>query len=248
MQLIFSTTAMVGMWLSRDRGECRAAMADAAPSESDDDAVARIAEGLRARLATRGRLPAERVLAEELGVTRHRLRRALARLRTEGALAGRPRMRAGGAPRDETMVRGTNPIEVIELRMVLEPALARLAALRASPADIALIRRAATTWGEQDAGATDRAFHSAVAAGARNGLAGDFYALLRRVGTDTRLALHPEHPLCPKRIQQRDTEHRAIAEAIARRDPDAAEQAMRAHLAAVQRRILERLAPGMTAA
>ena len=240
---------MVGIWSSNNQGwECRGTMADAPLSESDEDVVARIAAGLRTRLDARGRLPAERVLAEELGVTRHRLRRALARLRTEGALAGPPRTRTGGAPRDETMVRGANPIEVIELRMVLEPALARLAALRASPADIALIRRAATTWGEQDAGAADRAFHSAVAAGARNGLAGDFYALLRRVGTDTRLALHPERPLCPKRIQERDTEHRAIADAIARRDPDAAEQAMRAHLAAVQRRILERLAPGMTAA
>jgi GntR family transcriptional repressor for pyruvate dehydrogenase complex len=217
-------------------------MADAMPSDRDDDTVARLADSLRARLAATGRLPAERVLASELGLTRHRLRRVLAVLRTGGALARPSRARTAGAPRDETMV------EVIELRIVLEPALARLAALRASPADIALIRRAATTWGEQDAGATDRAFHSAVAAGARNRLAGDFYALLRRVGKDTRLALHASRPLCPKRIQQRDAEHRAIAEAIARRDPDGAEQAMRAHLAAVQRQILERLAPGMTAA
>jgi GntR family transcriptional repressor for pyruvate dehydrogenase complex len=222
-------------------------MADAMPSD-DDDAVAQLAHSLRARLAATGRLPAERVLASELGLTRHRLRRVLAVLRTDGALARPSRPRTAGAPHDETMVRGTNPVEVIELRIVLEPALARLAALRASPADIALIRRAATTWGEQDAGATDRAFHSAVAAGARNRLAGDFYALLRRVGKDTRLALHASRPLCPKRIQQRDAEHRAIAEAIARRDPDGAEQAMRAHLAAVQRQILERLAPGMTAA
>jgi GntR family transcriptional regulator, transcriptional repressor for pyruvate dehydrogenase complex len=220
-------------------------MGDAESAGADEEAIV---AGLRRRVAQAGRLPGERALAGELGVTRHRLRGALARLRAEGVVVAPGRSRNGRMRRDETMVRDTNPIEVIELRMVLEPALARLAALRASPVDIARIRRAATTWGEEDAGATDRAFHSAVAAGARNGLAADFYALLRKVGTDTRLALHATRPLCPKRVQQRDTEHRAIAEAIARRDPDGAEQAMRAHLAAVQRQILERLAPGMTAA
>jgi GntR family transcriptional regulator, transcriptional repressor for pyruvate dehydrogenase complex len=219
-------------------------MADATPPDPDHDAMAPLTAALRERMVAEGRLPAERVLAQQLGVTRHRLRLALVQLRAEGTVAvPEPRPR-----RDETMVRGTNPLEVIELRMVMEPALARLAALRASPADIARIRRAATTWGEQNAGATDLAFHAAVAAGARNGLATDFYALLRRVGTDTRLALHVVRPVCPSRIQQRDAEHRAIAEAIARRDPDGAEQAMRAHLAAVQRQVLERLAPGMTAA
>jgi hypothetical protein len=134
--------------------ERRAAMGDAAPTEADDEAIA---AGLRTRLAQIGRLPGERALATELGVTRHRLRGALARLRSEGALGAPNRRRNGRARRDETMVRETNPIEVIELRMVLEPPLARLAALRASPADIARIRRAATTWGEDDAGSIDRA-------------------------------------------------------------------------------------------
>jgi DNA-binding FadR family transcriptional regulator len=215
---------------------------------AEDAAVAEVAAGLRVRLESAGNLPAERVLAQQLGVTRHRLRLALARLRAEGVLDKPDRKRTGKVPRNETLVRGTNPIEVIELRMVLEPALARLAALRASPADIARIRRSATTWGEENAGETNRAFHTAVAVGARNGLAADFFAMLCQVGTDTRLALHPKRPVCPKRVQLRDTEHRLIAEAIARRDPDGAEQAMRAHLASVQRQILERLAPGVSAA
>jgi GntR family transcriptional repressor for pyruvate dehydrogenase complex len=222
-------------------------MSDAMEIVAEADAVAQLAADLRLRLKQAGQLPAERILADELGVTRHRLRRALARLRTEGVLAHRPRPPTGIGQRDETMVRGTNPVEVIELRMVLEPALARLAALRASPADIARIRQSATTWGEQNAGATNRAFHAAIAASARNALATDFYTMLCRVGTDTRLAL-PVQPPCPKRTQQRDSEHRAIAEAIARRDPDGAEGAMRAHLASVQRQILERLAPGVSAA
>jgi DNA-binding GntR family transcriptional regulator len=41
----------------------------------------------------------------------------------------------------------------------------------------------------------------------------------------------------------RDQEHRAIAEAIASRSPDAAEQSMRVHLWRVQREIADRLNP-----
>lgn len=37
------------------------------------------------------------------------------------------------------MVQSTNPFEVMEMRLMIEPALARLAALRASPDEIARI-------------------------------------------------------------------------------------------------------------
>ena len=53
---------------------------------------------------------------------------------------------------------------------------------------------------------------------------------------------------CPKRIAERDAEHMAIAEAIARRNPDAAERAMRDHLGAVQQQILSRLGPNFRTA
>jgi DNA-binding FadR family transcriptional regulator len=147
-------------------------------------------------------------------------------------------------------VRGTNPLEIIELRMVLEPALARLAALRASPFEISRIQRAATTPAGANPGAADLAFHKAVAAGSRNSLAAEFYALLRHVATDARLRLGDSdaNARCPNRIRGRDAEHAAIGEAIAARDPVGAERAMRAHLGAVQRQILNRLAPDAGAA
>ena len=55
-------------------------------------------------------------------------------------------------------------------------------------------------------------------------------------------------PTCPKRIAQRDGEHRLIAEAISQRDPEAAEAAMRAHLLSVQKQIVERSNAGAFAA
>jgi DNA-binding FadR family transcriptional regulator len=42
---------------------------------------------------------------------------------------------------------------------------------------------------------------------------------------------------CAKRIAMRDAEHLAVAEAIARRDPEAAEAAMRAHLNSVHNQV-----------
>ncbi len=206
-------------------------------------------EAIRGLVAETGTMPSERAIAEQLQVKRHRLRRALETLRASGELeparAGRragPDVRFGG-----DLASGTNPVEIIELRTVIEPALARLAALRASPSEIARIQRAALTPADVEPGAADLAFHRAVATGSRNSLASDFYSLLRHIATDARVSLGDaeESRRCPKRIAERDLEHAAIADAIARRDPDAAERAMRVHLGAVQQQILGRLGPSL---
>lgn len=205
-----------------------------------------LVEVLRARLAGAEPLPAERALAAELGVKRHRLRAALGQLRARGEL---PPARPGRRPRRppaSDLACVTNPFEVVELRLAIEPVLARLAALRASPIEIARIERAASTPSDASAGTADLAFHNAVAAGARNGLAAELYAQLRRIGRDARLRERDPAPACPTWVRNRDAEHRAVADAIAARNPEGAEAAMRTHLLAVQRRVMERLSPGLT--
>jgi GntR family transcriptional regulator, transcriptional repressor for pyruvate dehydrogenase complex len=131
--------------------------------------------------------------------------------------------------------------------IAIEPCLARFAALRASPLEIARIERAATTLRGSDSAAADLKFHKAIAAGSGNKLAESFYTMLRQVASDTRIRICNSRPVCPKRIQERDAEHRAVANAISLRDADAAEQAMRMHLVAVQKRVIEHLHP-LTAA
>ena len=69
------------------------------------------------------------------------------------------------------------------------------------------------------------------------------YAILRQVGTDKRVHMPPRKPPCQRRRQARDLEHMEIAQAIAARDPDRAEAAMRAHLGMVQDMINQRLSP-----
>ena len=195
-------------------------------------------------MAAREKLGSERAVAASLNVKRHQLRRALRALRANGEIAPAEAKRKGLVGHDgENLVRATNPVEVIEMRLAIEPFLARLAALRASPFEMAGIGQAATTGAGVDSGVADLKFHKLIAAASGNKLAASLYDLLRRVARDSRVRLSAPNPPCPKRTQQRDAEHRAIAQAILARDPDAAERAMRLHLAAVQKLVVERLNP-----
>jgi GntR family transcriptional regulator, transcriptional repressor for pyruvate dehydrogenase complex len=211
------------------------------PTHDDLDAVV---SALRKLAAGRRKLDSERKLALTLNVKRHQLRRALQRLRASGELApAQAKRQPLVGTNGESLVRATNPMEVIEMRLAIEPALARLAALRASPFEIAAIEAAATTPNGTDSGAADLKFHRLIAASTRNKLAASLYNLLRQVARDARIRINVNAPPCPKRVLQRDSEHSAIAQAIARRDADAAERAMRLHLAEVQKRVLEQLHP-----
>lgn len=208
-----------------------------------------LVDALRGIIARTGSLPPERTVAETLNVKRHTLRRALGVLRARGELeparAGRRAATPPAPDNSRTLVNSTNPLEVMELRLMLEPALARLAALRASPVEIDRILQAATTDPEADPIAADMVFHKAIAAGARNALASELYVLLHRVASDGRLRYtDSDATLVPERVRMRDGEHRQIAEAIAARDPEAAERAMWQHLATLQQKIMGRLGTG----
>jgi GntR family transcriptional regulator, transcriptional repressor for pyruvate dehydrogenase complex len=195
-------------------------------------------------MAAHQKLASERAMAEALNVKRHQLRRALAALRVNGEIApAQAKRKPLVGHNGESLVRATNPMEVIEMRIAIEPFLARLAAMRAAPSEMAAIDAAATTAAGADSGAADLDFHKLIAAGSGNKLAASLYGLLRRVARDSRLRLSAPRPLHPGRTVQRDAEHRAIARAIIARDPDAAERAMRLHLAAVQKLVIERLHP-----
>jgi len=208
---------------------------------------AQLIDSIRAIIAASGSVPPERVIAEELSVKRHTLRRALEMMRVQGELgpaqAGRRAIAEVGPPRD--LVNSTNPFEVMEMRLLLEPSFARLAAMRSSLFESERICRAATTPAGANPNAADMIFHKAIAAGARNSLASELYVILNRVASDERLRFtDSQTELIEERVKARDAEHKRIADAIAARDPDEAERAMREHLTAVQHKILGRLVPG----
>jgi DNA-binding FadR family transcriptional regulator len=205
----------------------------------------------QAKLPEDGRLPPERDLACELGVTRAELRKALATLAAEGQLwrhVGRGTFvgkRPVGAPADvATMARRTNPAEVMKARLAIEPEIARLAALNATPAHIAQMRacltraRQSETWRQYEG--WDNHFHRLVGEATQNtlllGLL-DTVSAVRRAVTWGRLRADPVRPSADHHSFQ---EHEAIVSAIEDRDMSGAAVAMRNHLLSVERNLLER--------
>jgi DNA-binding FadR family transcriptional regulator len=207
-----------------------------------------VVSAVRAMLQSAESLPSERELARQINVNRHQVRRALEVLREANEIEPPAARRAAASlGRGGVLARDTNPVEVIEVRMAIEPALARLAAVRATPVDIARIQKAAAA-ADGDSGSNDLAFHKAIAAGARNQLAAGLYLLVREIGRDARLRLGRNAPVPSNRVVERNAEHRAIAEAIAARDAQAAERAMRLHLTQVHKLIMNRISPDIEAA
>jgi DNA-binding FadR family transcriptional regulator len=219
-------------------------------SVSESSAIAQ----LRAFIADRAygpgdRLPAEPELCTALGLRRSELRRALASLEREGTLwrhVGKGTFLAepsatSGSGDFGRLSQQVSPADAMRARSVLEPALAREAALHAPAVAITRLKltadrmRRATTWREYEA--LDNEFHRQIAeaSGSTTLLAlFDQLNTLRRMvswGRITRTGAQP--PAGHSSFAQHD----AIAEAIAARDADGAQQAMRAHLRSVEDRL-----------
>ncbi|TVQ38205.1 MAG: FadR family transcriptional regulator [Geminicoccaceae bacterium] len=202
----------------------------------------------RAALPEAARLPSERELCAELGVSRGDLRKALGVLEREGAVwrhVGKGTF-VGSAPLGEVadlaaVERRTNPAEVMRTRLMIEPVLAREAALYATPTDLEELRlclqraRAATSWRQYET--QDNALHRAVAKATHNTLALALFDTLntvRRAVVWGRLRAEAERPPAD---HHSFAEHETIVAAIAERDLHGAAQAMDAHLRTVERRL-----------
>jgi DNA-binding FadR family transcriptional regulator len=204
-----------------------------------------------------GRIPPERVLAGELGVGRGSLRRALDVLEKEGRISRRQgrgtfvEAPANGAIPFDRIMEHTNPLEVIELRLSMEPAAARLAALRASRCDIdALHRLAEETRAAADAETYERAdaaFHRRLAEAARNALFLALFDTLSASRRDASWRRLGENAHCYKRQSVYARFHADIATAIAARDGERAQQLMYEHLSDVQRHIYTHAFPAAPA-
>jgi DNA-binding FadR family transcriptional regulator len=195
------------------------------------------------------RLPPERELCEVLGVSRGDLRKALAVLENEGQIwrhVGKGTF-VGSGPIEETVaisgIAGrANPADLMRARLILEPEIAREAALHATLGDIASMRRslaqtrAAATWRQYEN--IDNLLHRQIAQASGNTvLLGLFDALnaIRRAVVWGRLRTEPSKPPAD---HHSFAEHERIVDAIADRDLAAAANAMRTHLQSVGRRLI----------
>ncbi|HXG04449.1 MAG TPA: FadR/GntR family transcriptional regulator [Candidatus Binatia bacterium] len=207
---------------------------------------AMIAEG---RLKSGDRLPPERDLAEKFLVSRTSVREALRALETLGLIEIRPG--EGTFVRSVSVETLVEPLamvvasqreaiaELFEARRLLEPAIAGLAARRATPDEIHDMERILDEQAKEIAqgrtGLTqDGEFHAAIAAAAHN------RAISRLVhGIMDLLAQSREESLTtPGRPLRSHQDHRRVLDAIRRRDAVAAERAMHEHIRAVEALVL----------
>lgn len=222
-----------------------------------------------------GRMPPERTLAAELGIGRRSLRRALEVLEHEGRISRhqgrgtfvqangngdtRPLARlaaltAAAASADapnlafEYILDHINPLEVIEVRLAIEPVIARVAAFRASQADINRLQMLADdTRSAADPDSYERAdgrFHRAIAEAARNALFLAIFDTLHASQRDLGWRRLGENAHCYKRQSVYAGYHQEISAAIAARQGDRAQELMHQHLSDVQSHIHQHAFPG----
>ncbi|WP_026400977.1 GntR family transcriptional regulator [Actinomadura rifamycini] len=193
--------------------------------------AARIREAILAGEFVPNQRLIEADLSDRFGAGRAAVRAALLELANEGLIE---RVQNRGAR--VRAVSLAEAIEITEVRMVLEGLCAAKAAERATDADIAELReigegmRAAVASGDVFGySGLNQRLHARVRGISGQGTASDVLERLRaqNVRHQFRLALHPGRP------QTSLPEHLAIIEAIAARDPAAAERAARAHLESV---------------
>jgi DNA-binding FadR family transcriptional regulator len=194
-----------------------------------------------------GRLPSERELADRLQVSRTSVREALIVLEVEGLVrinvgSGiyvlEPSALRSAITSGETPIEG--PFEILHAREILEPSVAAEAANIAHPEHVgaldSILAQMEKSGGSDKWISLDREFHVAVAASLSNGMLARFIGQLfdqRMNPYFRRLASYFEDA---STWSQALAEHRAIRDAIAAGDPEAARQAMRQHLRLSQER------------
>ena len=195
------------------------------------------------------RLEPERVLTLRIGCSRETLRAALDVLEKDGLIwrhVGQGTF-VGPRPshepiRPSVLAEMASPADVLNARLLIEPPIAGEAALHASPDEIVILRGHALRSSEardwQAYEQADDAFHKGIARITGNPLLIAFLDVLSSVRGRARW--QRQHDLAFRRARKKEYAtqqgrmHLAIVEAIAARDPGAAQQAMFEHLSAIR--------------
>jgi len=196
------------------------------------------------RLRTGQRLPSERDLSEQFGVSRTVIREAVRGLEAKGVVevrSGRGLQVASvtSAQVTETFdlfVRGqqikdaVQPEDISEVREMLELRIVELACERASDADLAAVEAAFQSiekaTNSADAAEGDSAFHLAIARATHNPL---LVTLLESVNATIRVVRH-ESLQRPGRKAEAQEQHRRVLDKLLARDSVGAIEAMAYHL------------------
>lgn len=211
-----------------------------------EEIVAKIKDMVeKGRFKSGDQLPVERELAEVFRVSRSSVREALRSLESQGFIESRQGDGTYIARQPvESLVRPLasviltekdDQMELFEMRRMIEPDLAYLAAERATEEEIAMMEKVLDLQQEQiDRGDyetdVDRNFHYIMARAARN------KALLRITDNiiDLLAESREQYLQVEGRPQKSILRHREVLEAIRARDPERAEKCMLEHLVDIE--------------
>lgn len=193
------------------------------------------------------RLPPERELALLLKISRGTLRRILDELEADGVIwrhVGQGTFIGTRQPavKRSRITRFTNPDEVMEARLLLEPRLAAMAAFRASAEDVARMEYCLRK--SEAAGTTatfelwDGRLHRAIAEAARNHMLLALFDHLNAVRDDDLWGRLKTASFNRPRKLGYMAQHRELVDAIRQRNAAAAEKIMQTHLDGVRRDLL----------
>ncbi len=197
------------------------------------------------------RIPTERELSEQYNVSRTTVRRVLADFKVQKLIT--PTVGSGTYVSDNIgtllannaanlYLDGISPSELMEARLVLEPAIVDMVVANASVADFA---RMATCCDRAEAAGTleefeywDGMLHEVVAEAAHNGFMLNVFRLMNQVRSRAEWGLLKKRSVTPQRRAEYEKEHRSIVHALRERDALTAKEATRAHLAHVRRNMV----------
>jgi DNA-binding FadR family transcriptional regulator len=201
------------------------------------------------RFGAHDRLPPERILSAELGVTRNTLRKALAVLESEGMIwrhVGRGTF-VGSHPKPtkidfSQLVEITSPAEIMEVRLLIEPKTAAMSAMRATRQEIKkmqnAVHRSETAASFEDNEKWDLILHEIIARTANNHLLLTFVETLNGLRKGEHWGRMKAASLTAERWKHYAQQHHALVAAIRHRNASLAEELMREHLKAVHRNLL----------
>ena len=214
-----------------------------------------IAENLRSRQWRAGhRIPTERGLAGQYGVSRSTVRRVLQDFKRQGlitqtvgsgtyvsdavqaALAGLAAQAPGAA------ARAVSPAELMSARLVLEPALIEMVIGNATAADFA---RMDDCNAQAEAANTLEAFehwdgelHGAIADAAHNGFMSSVFRMVNQARAQGEWGALKRRSATPERRLEYQQEHRALVAALKDRDAEQARRLCLVHLLHVRTNML----------
>lgn len=197
------------------------------------------------------RLPTERDLGEQFGLSRSTVRRVLAdfkrrRLITQtvgsGTYVAEQVQQVLGEMATLGPAQVTSPSELMSARLVLEPAIVEMVIGNATSADFQRMdecnANAETARTLEDFEQWDAALHEAIALAAHNSFITGIFRLMNEVRGQAEWGVLKRRSATPERRLEYQQEHRALVTALRQRDAERAKALCLAHLVHVRRNML----------